>query len=269
MMKKKVKSLISAGSELAGPTAGGAIGFLIGGPGGAALGGLFGILISKGLSDVTDRVLSHREKVRVGAAATFALTKIRARLDSGDELRNDGFFSEKGKGRADAEEIFEGVLLKAKNEHEERKTKILGNIFANTAFFPGFSVGEANHLLRIAENLTYKQICILSLIKRKNKIQGIKLREASYSDYWQEPDKRIALAETVSTIQEAYEIYGLGLILCKDKTDKGGFWSMTEWTDIAPNGLELTPMGERYYQVMGLDDIPEEDIREVATSYLS
>jgi hypothetical protein len=59
-------------------------------------------------------------------------------------------------------------------------------------------------------------------------------------------------------------MYGLGLTLCKDKTDKGGFWSMTEWTDIAPNGLELTPMGERYYQVMGLDDVSEEDIKEVA-----
>ena len=111
-------------------------------------------------------------------------------------------------------------------------------------------------------------MCILSLIKRKYEVQGIKLREASYSDYWQEPDKGIALAETVSTAQEAYEMYSLGLILCKDKTDKGGFWSMTEWTDIAPNGLELTPMGERYYQVMGLDDISEEDVREVAR-YLS
>ena len=39
---------------------------------------------------------------------------------------------------------------------------------------------------------------------------------------------------------------------------------MTEWNDICPNTLELTQMGERYYQVMGLDDVPEEDIREVA-----
>lgn len=262
----EVKSLISMGSEITGHAAGSALGFLIGGPGGAALGGLSGVIISRGLSDIIGRLLSNREKVRVGATATYAITKVKARLDSGDELRNDGFFQDKGKRKTDAEEIFEGVLLKAKNEHEEKKTKILGNIFANTAFSPGFSVGEANHLLRIAENLTYRKMCILSLIKRKDEIQGIKLREASYSDYWQEPDKGIASAETVSTVQEAYEMYGLGLILCRDKTDGwGGFWSMTEWTDIAPNGLELTPMmGERYYQVMGLDDVSEEDIKEVA-----
>lgn len=263
MLDDKVKSLISTSSDMTDAASGAAIGFLTGGPGGAALGGLLGVIISKGLSDIADRFLSNREEVRVGATATFALTKIKSRLNSGDELRNDGFFQAQRTRRAEAEEIFEGVLLKAKNEHEEKKTKILGNIFANTAFFPGFSIGEANHLLRIAENLTYRKMCILSLIKRKDEIQGIKLREASYSDYWQEPNKGITLAETVSTVQETYDMYGLGLILCKDKTDKGSFRSMTEWTDIAPNGLELTPMGERYYQVMGLSDIPEEDIKEV------
>lgn len=260
----KVKSLLIKGSEIAGPAAGAAVGFFVGGPGGAALGGASGVVISKVLADIVGRLLSEREAIRVAATADYAITKVKARLDSGDELRNDGFFKERKTGRSDAEEIFEGVLLKAKNEHEEKKARILGNIFANTAFFPGFSVGEANHLLRIAENATYREMCILSLIKRKDEIPEIKLREDSYSDYWQEADKGITLAETVSTVQEAYEMYGLGLILCKDKTDKGGFWSMTEWTDIAPNGLELTPMGERYYQVMGLDDIPRQDIVRVA-----
>jgi len=260
----KVKSLISMGSEITGPAAGSAIGFLIGGPGGVALGGLSGFIISRGLSDITCRLLSNREKVRVGATATYAITKVKERLDSGDELRNDGFFQDKGKGRTDAEEIFEGVLLKAKNEHEEKKTKILGNIFANTAFLTGFSVGESNHLLRIAENLTYRKMCILSLVKRGTEVQGIRLREKSYSDYWEKPDRRPSF-ETVTAIQEAYEMYGLGLIFCKDRTEfQGSFWSMTEWTDVSPNGLGLTPMGERYYQVMGLEDVSEEDIREVA-----
>jgi len=266
--KDKLKSLISAGSNITGAAAGGVMGFLIGGPLGATIGGPLGILIYKGLSDMANRVLSTREVTRVGATAQYAITKVKERLDSGDKLRDDDFFEDKRKGRTDAEEIFEGVLLKAKTEHEEKKTKILGNIFANIAFFRGFSVGEANHLLRITENLTYRKMCILSLVKRKDEIQGIKLREESYSDYWEEPGKKITLFETASTVQEAYEMYGLGLILCKDRAEEGSFWSLTEWTDIAPNGLELTPMGERYYQVMGLDDIPEEDVREVAR-YLS
>ncbi len=39
---------------------------------------------------------------------------------------------------------------------------------------------------------------------------------------------------------------------------------MVEWTDVAPNRLLLTSMGERYYEVMGLQDIPKEDVKEVA-----
>ncbi len=260
----KIKSLISMGGEITGPAAGSAIGFLVGGPGGAAVGGLSGVIISRGLSDITGRLLSKREKVRVGATATYAITKVKARLDSGDELRNDGFFQDKGKGRTDAEEIFEGVLLKAKNEHEEKKARILGNIFANTAFFPGFSVGEANHLLRIADNLTYRKMCILSLIKRKDEIEGIKLRQDYYG---YELDYEKMSYETISLLQEAFDIRGDGLIVCKDEFGEG-IIAMTEWNDICPNTLELTQMGERYYQVMGLDDISEEDVLEVA-GYLS
>ncbi len=255
----KVRSLISMGSDITGAAAGGIIGFLTGGPAGAAVGGPLGVLIRRALSDITNRVLSTREKIRVGATAQFAITKIKERLNSGDKLRSDGFFEEKQKGRSDAEEIFEGVLLKAKNEHEEKKTRIIGNIFVNTAFSGDFSAGEANHLLRIAENLTYRQMCILSLIKRKNKIKGIKLRE---EEYGYELDYERMSKETISSLQEAFDMSSAGLITRKSQSED--IIVMTEWNDIAPNWLELTQMGESYYQVMGLDDIPEEDTLEVA-----
>ncbi len=183
----KAKRLIYAGGDIAGPAVGSAVGFLVGGPGGAALGGALGGLASRVVHDMANRLLSTREEIRVGAAAFYAIDGIMERLRSGCEPRQDGFFAAKEQGRPDAEEVFEGVLLKAKNEHEEKKVRILGSIFANTAFFTGFSAGEANHLLRIAENLTYRKMCILSLIKRKDEIQGINLREASYYDYWQDP----------------------------------------------------------------------------------
>jgi len=254
LSEDKIKSLISAGSDITGAASGGAIGFLIGGPVGAALGGLSGVVICRTLSEIAGRLLSHRETVRVGATAIFAITKIKERLDSGDKLRDDGFFESKKKVRSDAEEIFEGVLLKAKNEHEEKKTRIIGNIFANTAFYPAISVGQANHVLRIAENLTYRAMCILSLIKRKDELEGVRL---SGGDYKQR--EKISY-ETMSLLQESYELYNLYLIVPKDPN----VILINNWTGMSPNILKLTPIGERYYQVMGLDDIPEEDVREVA-----
>ncbi len=251
----KIKSLLSDGSAITGAASGSAIGFLIGGPVGAALGGLSGVVIGRTLLEIAGRLLSHRETVRIGATATFAITKIKERLDSGDKLRNDGFFKEQEEGRSDAEEIFEGVLLKAKNEHEEKKTRIIGNIFANTAFYSAISVGQANHALRIAEDLTYRAMCILSLIKKKDDLEGIKLGEGDYTQRAKLP------YETMSLLQESYELYNnLNLIAPKDPN----VMQITSWAGMSPNVLKLTPIGERYYQVMGLDDIPEEDIREVA-----
>ena len=213
--KDKVKSLLSKGSQITGASAGGTAGFLLGGPVGAALGGPLGLVFTNILSEMANRVLSNREEIRVGATARFALTKIKSRIKCGNKLRNDGFFEEKKKGRTDAEEIFEGVLLKAKNEHEEKKTKILGNIFANVAFFPSFSVGEANHLLRIAENLTYREMCILSLIRRKHEIGGIRLSSDWLGEEYLTGEASLGYSvEKASVLQQAYELCNYGLAFC-------------------------------------------------------
>jgi len=252
----KIKSLLSMGSDIAGAATGGALGCLVGGPGGAALGGASGVVIARSLSDIVDRVLSTREKIRVGATATFALEGIKSRLDSGDELRNDGFFEKKEKARSDAEEIFEGVLLKAKNEHEEKKAKILGNIFANIAFYPSITIGQANHALKIAETLTYRQMCLLSLI---TVTEGIELSDENFGRR-----KKIPY-ETMSLLQEMYELYNdLGLITPKDSKVVliRGWWGMS------PRKFDLTPIGERYYQLMGIEKgIPDEDIEDIARHF--
>ena len=160
--------LITTGAEIAGAAVGGALGFLAGGPIPAAGAEVIGVVIAKGatrlLTDYANRRLSRREQIRVGAAAAFALAAIRERLENGEKPREDGFFSEETKGRSSAEEIFEGVLQKSKNEHQEKKIKLLGNFFANVAFSPDVSVSEANHLLRIAESLTYRQMCLLAML---------------------------------------------------------------------------------------------------------
>jgi hypothetical protein len=263
----KLRRLVAAGSQITGSTAGSAIGFLIGGPGGAALGGAAGAVLSTAIAEFSNRVLSDREQVRVGATAFYAIERIRARLGSGYELRQDGFFGATCQGRSDAEEVFEGVLLKAKNEHEEKKTQILGNIFANIAFMPGFSAAQANHLLRIAEALTYRQMCILALVERKHEVDGVRLKTDSYG-YPRELHDPIAPHEVVSLLQEAFDLCRQGLLVNVDADtmhpNEVSIVALTEWNEIAPDGLALTRLGLRFYQAMGLDDLPTGDLRSVA-----
>lgn len=254
----KAKQLIEAGTEIAGAAVGGALGFLAGGPLAAASAGAFGVVIAKGagklLTDVANRHLSQREEIRVGAAAAFALSIIQDRLKEGEKPRDDGFFTSRTGGRSSAEEIFEGVLHKSKNEHEEKKVRIFASIFANIAFTSGLRVGEANHILQIADNLTYRQMCLLALFHRKEEIRDLQFAESPSSS---------KSFETISILQEIYQLYNFGLLACTIP-DSPDYLYLMGWEDVKPNQIELTPLAKRYYLVMGLDKVPSLDLRDVA-----
>jgi hypothetical protein len=271
----RVRTIITTGSEMAGAASGGVLGFLMGGPGGAAMGGVAGVAISKVsvkvLSDVAYRSLSQREEIRIGAAATFAIQNIQRRLENGEHPRNDEFFqAQQHTSRTNAEEIFEGVLLKSKNEHEEKKVKIFGNIFANIAFTPDLRIGEANHILQIAENLTYRQMCLLSLFCRKDEIHDLELPESL---------NNTQSFEIISIQQEIYQLYNFGLLGCRIPdssnssdfsdgwiaSDSSNYQALLGWDDVKPNLMELSYLAQRYYVIMGLNEVSSIDLEDVAT----
>ena len=267
----KIESIISTGSEMTGAATGGVLGFFLGGPAGAAAGGAAGVAISKVLTDVANLLLSHKEQVRIGAVTTLAIEKIKGKLDAGRNPRNDGFFqTRKSASRPDAEEVFEGVLLKSKNEHEEKKVRIFANVFASIAFAPDVKVGEANHILQTIENLTYRQICLLSLFHRKPKMQDVVLQEDDYSEF-----QGFISYETISTLQEIYQLYNLGLVGCRlvlpgvQDDPTGHFKALLVWDNVEPQKMELTSLGKRYYALMDLDEIPRTDLEEVVISLAS
>src|SRR5690606_38389992 len=129
---EKLVNYLKLGSEIAGGAVGGAIG-LVGGPAGAIIGGGAGVIVSKGLIELTERFLSNRESIRASAAAAYSIMAINDRIEAGEEQRNDGFFDPIN-GRSKAEELFEGVLIKCKNEYQEKKIKFISSIYSNTVF---------------------------------------------------------------------------------------------------------------------------------------
>ncbi|MGB3478787.1 MAG: hypothetical protein WBB67_06475 [bacterium] len=257
---ERIKSLLDLGSSATSSVAGTLIGFLLGSLPGAIAGAIIAPGAKKVLYDIAVRVLSPREKLRVADTARYAIEKIISNLQSDIKPRDDRFFDDIGEGRSHAEEIFEGVLLKAKSEHEEKKTKILGTIYANIAFSEGFSIGEANHLLQIVESLTYRQLCILALVEKKT-YGSIKLSEKDYQEF-RANDEAVSY-ETISILQEIFQIYNFGIV-----TGKRDFSETIEdflsWADIIPNHVVLSELGKRYCKIMGLQDIPDKEIEEVA-----
>lgn len=94
--------LIDFGFELVGDVAKSALSFFAGDPICAMALGAGGAVAAKMLKrigqEVSERLLSPREKVRVGAVLAIAAAEIKQRIENGECLRSDGFFDEKPSG---------------------------------------------------------------------------------------------------------------------------------------------------------------------------
>ena len=136
--REAVDSLIETGSNMAGSVAGASIGFFTGGPAGAIAGAAAGPAMSEIFrrvgAEIKSRLLGKREEVRAGAAVAHAAATIRRRLESGEQLRCDGFFDEQTGNRAPAEEVVEKTILSAQRDPEEKKTQFYGIMLGNLAF---------------------------------------------------------------------------------------------------------------------------------------
>lgn len=176
----KAKFLVQSGIEIAGAAASSAIGFFAAGPFSAACAGAFGVLLAKSLAQEADKAMSAREQQRVGSVAAFAIARIAERLANGDGPRSD-FFAPTTAFQSDGAQLLEGVLLKARDEYEERKLYHLGCFYGNLVFAK-VSVSVASLLIKTFERLTYRQLVLLALIHQSNTINVKNLRSQNHAD---------------------------------------------------------------------------------------
>jgi hypothetical protein len=249
MDKDKLKAFLIKGSEISGGAIGGAIG-LIGGPAGAIIGGGVGVLAAQLMNEVIEKSLSDREKIRIAATSTFLFDGIARRLKNGEQIRNDGFFDRNEFNRSNAEEIFEGTLIKCTNQYQEKKIKHISKIFEKTIFETSISSESANQLLTIVESLTYRKLCILSFYGRRNiDFPNEILMNENYSSY---PNINFTTNDKL-LIQDLFELINLDLL---DKQN----WMFVSNKDIIPNIFTLTEIGKSLYEIMDLNEIEVNEI---------
>src|SRR3989338_6557325 len=111
--KEKIEKFLTVGGESVGGVTGATIGLIMGGPAGALIGAAVGPVVKEVICDFADRVLSKREKIKISSVLLLSLHKIEEYRKSGRKPRNDGFFQKGVNNRSNADEILEGVLLKA------------------------------------------------------------------------------------------------------------------------------------------------------------
>ena len=204
---KGIVELLTAGSEVAGGVAGAAIGLIAAGPAGGLVGGGVGPLITYALkklgSEVHQRMLAPREQQRIGGVIAFAIQRIKEKLDAGESIRTDGFFDSQPDSRSAADEVYEGVILAAQREHEEKKLPFMGNLIANLAFRPDIERGYANYLVRLGGELSYRQLGLFVVFALKDRSR---LRQSDYRTEQLFPPLLLGL------LHEAYDLEQRGLI---------------------------------------------------------
>lgn len=246
-----IERLVQAGIAIAGNVAGVGVTLSSGDP---FLGAAAGAAIQQAGGEVAARLLGPREEARVGAAMLYAADRLKMLVEEGASIRTDGFFAD-DVDRSDGSEVVEGVLLAAQRDHEEKKLRFYGNLLAAIAVTPDIDVGFANLLIRYAEVLSYRQLCLLALIKDKD---DYSLRDERVRDGDTWPQRAVleeldelgwAKREMVMPIPVEWD--GSGRRPLQEKMGR-------------PASSQLANYGTVLHALMGLDTIEEEDIRQLA-----
>jgi len=244
-----IKEIVESSGDITGSISGAVIGSLVAGPAGLILGGAGGVVITKLFkkigNEIQERVLSTREQIRIGAAYTFAISKISENLNQGKLIRNDGFF-EHVNGRSFSEEILEGIVQTAQKEHEERKVKFLGNLYGNICTDNSISNDQANQLIKITNALTYRQFCLLYLYNTR------KERNTLPTTYPDPAEKRIIPFDIIAEV--------------KDLTQKGLLHTVTSFASLDGfncRSFSVTSGGKFYYKTLELQEIDLDAVEKV------
>lgn len=268
MMKETVKcinkSFLEAGKNLLPKIAGASATCLLAGEGvnpllsmygGHMAGALVDVLFNFA-NDIDSRAMSNMEKERVSATYIIVRNQIRKRIDDGYELRNDGFFNSEINDRSSAEEIFEGFLLAAQKEYEQKKIIFYANLVAGISTDNKVNRAEANQLIKMVEKLSYRQICIIAGLK--DSIQCMSNKNSSL-------------------LIEAFDLYKYGIMYAKKRQDNVGsvYIRGDEVNDIVINYknivgkiLGLDNMGKMLYDYMMLKDFSnKEDVHNIVCDF--
>ena len=246
--------------ELISSVAGSALGLVTGEPtSGALIGTTSGkgleIALKKAKQEILARVLSSREKVRTLNALDVAVAEIHRRLENDESPREDDFFDEKQTGRSDAEEVLEHMLLKAQREPEEKKIQYMGYLYGSLPFNPRISVHMAHQLIKAAEQLTYRQLCILKLCAVKGDY-GLRDNNYRQSAYIKE-DLYEVLYECADLHNKEYIHSGLDTPTFEPNV-------LSRLRSVKPSGIAFQRIGSCLYSLMKLSLIPDEDIAPIA-----
>jgi hypothetical protein len=154
--------------------------------------------------------------------------------------------------------VLEGTLLAAANAYEQRKVEYIGRFYANLAFDPTVSPSFANLLLRLLDRLTYGQLRVMAVLGDETlRDDLIRIGGDREAGFFRSNDDVIAEMDELT----AMGLLGLGqkdgsVIAPSAAWNDGGGGS---WSTFKLYQAQLTNLGQRVYELLGLADVPQDE----------
>jgi hypothetical protein len=243
----RLDSLLRIATQTPAALLSGTAGLLMPDAAGMLIGAVGGSVLAQVGADIAERVLSPRQEQRVGAVFLQAAGAITARQQLGEKIRADGFFDG---DRSNGSEFTEGVFLTAKDSYEERKIPYLGNLIANVAFNEEISAATAHMALRVAEEMSWLEFCILGTFvdTESHKMPD---SEAAVPVDW----SSWAIVNSFASMTEGAD----SLLSNRRYTGSRG----EPRFDLNLSGVEVASRGNLVGSLLQLGDIPNVDLREI------
>jgi hypothetical protein len=125
---------------------------------------------------------------------------------------------------------------------------------ANIAFESNFDKARANFLLKLANNLSYRQLCLIAILAG-TEIKS-KLRTTDYRG-----DASSITQHLASILHEIKEMHNYDIVNIPNDTLLG-------ITDVNPSKMKVQGAGVELGRLMELNKIPASDLHEVAVALM-
>ena len=268
---REVSEIVEAVCAMGGAVAGTAVSLIAGPFVGSASGEAIARVLVRVGHEVEQRILAPRQGRRIGRAFEAATEAAQKEFEAGNEIRSDGFFDQPSPDEpSPAEEMLEGVLRTAADEWEQRKVPYIGRMFATVSFDPSIRPADANYLLKLADRLTYQQVVLLAFWEVAQD-EGRPYRQEVMSASIRKDE---GLSRPTATIlAEMNDLATAGLLGVIDSNGElvrvgetigglGGF--QTFGGGVHLTAVQLTDIGRTLFRLMGLDDVPDDDLNQIA-----
>ena len=237
--------------EIGADALGELVGAAVGGPVGAVGGAILGNAVSHALISVKEellgRLLSSKERQRIVTVADMTKSVIERNLGQGKIPRDDGFFEGSVNERSSAEEIFEGTLITAQREYEERKLPLLANLNANIAFDESIAPGIANRLIKLAAELTYQEILVLRILGLLEGLERMGLYPGDGGIRKKKAYESVSGIANIAVASDIFSLYRRSLVYSKS--------AILDAAGINPSELQIAGYGALLFNLMELGNM--------------